>query len=80
MTYSTCGGSVVSKSIASVGLHLVEFSNSKRIDYEVRVDKANSADDAPYDTSSLVLILWQMLVLIFILAREKLCEIDRKCQ
>ena len=44
VTYSTYGGSVVSKSTASVGLRLVKFSNSKRIDYEVRVDEANSAD------------------------------------
>ena len=48
MTYSTYGGSVVSKSTALVGRQLVEFSNSKRIDYKVRVNEANSAGDSPY--------------------------------
>ena len=49
VTYSTYGGTVVSKAAAPVGLRLVEFSNSKRINYECRVDEINSAEDSPYD-------------------------------
>ena len=39
----------MSKASASVGLRLVEFSNSKKISYECRVDEVNSPADSPYD-------------------------------
>ena len=49
VTYNTYGGKFRTKSAASVGLRLIEFSNSKTIKWEFQVDEYHHHEEVPYD-------------------------------
>ena len=49
VTYNTYGGQFRTKSAASVGLKLIEFSNSKTIKWRFQVDEYHHHEEVPYD-------------------------------
>ena len=51
VTYNTYGGKFRTKSSASVGLKLIEFSNSKTIKWKFQVDEYHHHEEVPYDIS-----------------------------
>ena len=48
-TYQTYGGEFTSKSEADVEFRMVEFSNSKRVEFTVQVDEVMDPNHAQYD-------------------------------
>ena len=49
VTYNTYGGKFRTKSAASVGLKLIEFSNSETINWKFQVDEYHHHEEVPYD-------------------------------